>query len=100
MVAPPMSVGLIYLAMIYFAVRNDEYSLLFFVCSILVQNLTLLIGTYKFGGMLTTLFSLSKEIMLYGCVCLYGFKNHMAKNTLLYLSCLYSFCLYLSYYLM
>lgn len=80
MVAPPMGVGLIYLAMIYFSVRNDEYSLLFFVCSILVQNLTLLIGAYKFGGTLTTLFSLSKEIMLYGCVCLYGFKNHMAKK--------------------
>ena len=64
-----------YVLAIKYIVQYNYKTLYFFVCSALVQNIVLIIAANRFGSTWTTLFSLSKEVMLYGCVIYSVIKN-------------------------
>lgn len=51
-----------------YAFEKNYKTVLFFVCIILFQNMTAIVGAYRFNRVSTTLFLLMKEIMIYGCV--------------------------------
>lgn len=79
---PTADIVLIFTLVILFVWENDYYTMLFFVIFSFIQNIVLTIGANSFGNVGTTLFSLSKEIMIYGCVAVSVIKNHkIARNT-------------------
>jgi hypothetical protein len=82
---PWAGVGIMLIASLYFALQNDYRTLLFFVCIILVQNITLAIGANKFNSLTTTIYSICKEAMLYGCIlCVFFRKRKTTKYTMLF----------------
>lgn len=81
---PPAGVAVMTLAIIYYMLRRDSSTLLFFVCSIVTQNITLLIGANRYNSTLVTLYSLSKEILLYGCVAIIIVHSQRIKKKSLY----------------
>lgn len=82
---PPACVALMYLLVFIYIGQYNYKTLLFFVCSTIVQNIVLIVAANRFGSTWTTLFSLSKEIMLYGCVLYSAIKmKKTPKYTLLW----------------
>lgn len=67
---PQGCVALVYMGVIYGVVKNNKLTLYMFVVMCIFQNIILLLCAYRFSGTWTTLFTLSKEIMIYGCVVL------------------------------
>lgn len=83
--APPLGVAIMYGLVMLYIIQYNYRTLYFFICSTLVQNIVLIIGANRFGSTWTTMFSLSKEIMLYGCVVYSLIKNKKTpKYTMLW----------------
>lgn len=68
MIMPWSGCLIMILASIYFSLKNSYKTLLFFVCVAFIQNITLAVAANRFSGTSTTLYSISKEAMLYMCV--------------------------------
>lgn len=72
---PPVCVVFVYAGVIYGAVKNNKTALYLFLVVCIFQNFILLLCADRFDGIWTTLFTLSKEIMIYGCVVLAFFRK-------------------------
>lgn len=68
MIMPWFGCLIMILASLYFSVKNNYKTLLYFVCVAFIQNITLAIAANRFSGTSTMLYSISKEAMLYMCV--------------------------------
>lgn len=87
LINPLISIIYTYFLVLYFIVKNNCYSFLFFIYFCFFQNITLIVFANSFTQLYTTLFSLSKEIMLYG-ILLTNLLNFRKKvyNLLLFLA--------------
>lgn len=74
-VSPWVGILLMLASVLYYGVKCDYRTLLLFICLILVQEITLVIGANRFSKSTTTIYSLLKEVMFYGCVLLYVLKK-------------------------
>ena len=83
-IMPIAGAVLTYLAILILIWQNNYYTALFFILFSIVQNIILIIGANRFSPTITTLFSLSKEIMIYGCVVIGLLRSRGMKKSLLY----------------
>ncbi len=67
-ICPWFGVCIMFFLCAYGVIKNNNCTLLFFVCVIFIQNITLLVGANNFDSKTTTLYSLLKEMMLYACI--------------------------------
>lgn len=85
LIYPWAGVGIMLIASLYFALQNDYRTLLFFVCIVLIQNITLAVGANRFNSTTTTIYSICKEAMLYGCIlCVFIRKRKVPKYFLIF----------------
>lgn len=79
--SPWFGVAIIFVMSLYYMIQNSNRTLLFFVCILLVQNITLAISANHFSSTTTTIFSICKEAMLYGCIFLVILrKKRISRN--------------------
>lgn len=76
-VSPIISLIIVYITGLYLLFKKSNYKfLVFFICFIFIQNITLIVFADKFTTLTNGLFSLGKEIMLY----LFVLKNFFSKK--------------------
>lgn len=85
MIMPWFGCFIMILASIYFSIRNNYKTLLYFVCVAFIQNITLAVAANSFSSISTMLYSISKEAMLYMCVtCALFNRKKLCKHMFLF----------------
>lgn len=79
-ISAPICCIISYAFAIYFVVKNDCYTLRYFVSFVVIQNLVLIICANRMSSTWVTLFTLSKEVMIYGCVLKRIIVEHKIKK--------------------
>lgn len=77
-ISPLIAISIIYVLTVGFAIKNDKNTFIYFLIFVFLQNLVMVLLANKFTGSETTLFMISKELMLYGCFAI----HFMRKQTI------------------
>ena len=90
-ISPALAIVFIYAFGFFLLLKSDYKFLIFFTCFIFVQNILLVLCANKFTPTTNTLYSLSKEIMLYAfCLkSLFVVKDRKAKCLIVIIAALY-----------
>lgn len=89
-ISAPVCCIISYVFTIYFIIKNDYNTLWYFVSFIAIQNITLLICANRMNNTWVTWFTLSKEIMIYGCVFKrLIFKRKIKKKNVVFIAYLF-----------
>lgn len=90
-ISPASAIVFIYAFGFFLLLKSDYKFLIFFTCFIFVQNILLVLCANKFTPTTNTLYSLSKEIMLYAfCLkSLFVVKDRKAKCFIVIIAALY-----------
>lgn len=79
-VSPPVSVAISYIAILYGVFYDNNFAIYYFVFFCSFQNILLLVCANRFGNLSTTLFALSKEILIYGVFVINYLTNKKRKS--------------------
>jgi len=94
-----MIIGIYALAAVFFAIKNDWSSVVFFLGAVLLQNIVAIVFCEHVPSMYITLFSLVKEAMLYLAVAVAFIRNGRVnlsrRSNQLMLACLAVFAVML-----
>lgn len=74
-ISPLIAIGIVYVLTIYFVIKNNKYTFIYFLIFVFLQNIVMILMANQFTSTETTLFMISKELMLYGCMVIHFLKQ-------------------------